>query len=193
MKDAGVDTHAVIRTGMLRHHRCVPARRPSAWRPAAAACSSNPTDARRCSTSASPGRLTQTERLAFLRMMMTATMNDVRRSGRSLRDLGAAAADTDIAAVVKDLGLDGPPLDPTKLEPGLVAELQRVIKALLAYGARMPKSLMLYVKNLIFIDAAIASLAPELDMFAVVTDIAAHFATTHGAAIAAQLGVHHDE
>ena len=58
-----------------------------------------------------------------------------------------------------------------------------------AYGARMPKSLMLYVKNLIFLDSAIATLAPELDMFAVVTEIGTHFATTHGAAIAAQLGM----
>ena len=71
----------------------------------------------------------------------------------------------------------------------LVKEIQRVIKALLGYGARMPKSLMLYIKNLIFIDGAIATLAPELDMFAAVTDVATHFATTHGQTIAAQLGV----
>ncbi len=140
------------------------------------------------------GRLSERERMAFLKMMMTATMNDVRGQVDALRQLGALPLDTDIDAVIKDLGLDGPPLDPTKLEPEeMVAELQRIIKALLAYGARMPKSLMLYVKNLIFIDGAIARLAPELDMFAVVTDIATHFATTHGATIAQQLGVAQEE
>jgi ubiquinone biosynthesis protein len=136
------------------------------------------------------GRLTQDERMAFLRMMMSATMNDVRGQVKALRDLGTLPPDTDIDAVIADLGLDGPPLDPTQLDPDeLVKELQRVIKSLLAYGARMPKSLMLYVKNLIFLDSAIATLAPELDMFAVVTEIGTHFATTHGAAIAAQLGM----
>ena len=134
--------------------------------------------------------LTDTERLAFLRMMMTATTNDVVGQISALRDLGALPPDTDVAAVVKDLGLDGPPVDPTAMQPEeLVKELQRLIKALLGYGARLPKPLMLYIKNLIFIDGAIATLAPELDMFAVVTNIATHFATTHGPTIASQLGM----
>lgn len=140
------------------------------------------------------GRLTEKEQMAFLRMMMTATMNDVPGQVAALRDLGTLPPDTDIDAVIKDLGLDGAPLDPTKLEPEeLIAELQRIIKALLGYGARMPKPLMLYVKNLIFIDGAIANLAPQLDMFQVVTDIATHFAVTHGASIAKQLGVAQEE
>ncbi|MDH3296085.1 MAG: AarF/UbiB family protein, partial [Acidimicrobiia bacterium] len=136
------------------------------------------------------GRLTERERLAFLRMMMSATTNNVNGQVEALRDLGALPPDTDIAAVVSDLGLDGPPLDPTRLAPDqLVKEVQRVVKALLAYGARMPKPLMLYVKNLIFIDGATATLAPELDLFSTITEVATHFATTHGATIASQLGM----
>ena len=136
------------------------------------------------------GRLTEAERLAFLRMMMTATMNDIKGQVAALRDLGALPPDTDIGAVIADLGLDKPPIDPTALSPEeLVSELQRIMKALLGYGARLPKPLMLYVKNMIFLDGAIGTLAPELDMFAVVTRIATHFATAHGPAIAAQLGV----
>ena len=136
------------------------------------------------------GRLTEHERLAFLRMMMSATTNNVSGQIQALRDLGALPPDTDINAVIADLGLDGPPLDPTTLAPDqLVKELQRVVKALLAYGARMPKPLMLYVKNLIFIDGATATLAPELDLFAAITEVATHFATTHGSTIANQLGL----
>ena len=140
------------------------------------------------------GRLTQPERLAFLKMMMAATTNDVNGQVAALRDLGALPSDIDIEAVVKDLGLDGPPIDPTQLAPEeLAAELRRILKALLAYGARMPKPLMLYVKNTIFLDGAIASLAPNLDMFAVLTEIATHFAVTHGSTIASQLGRPEDE
>ncbi|MEZ5340160.1 MAG: hypothetical protein R2706_01565 [Acidimicrobiales bacterium] len=136
------------------------------------------------------GRLNETERLAFLRMMMSAMTNDVTGQIEALRDLGALPPDTDVLAVIRDLGLDGPPLDPTKMAPDeLAKELQRLVKSLLGYGARLPKSLMLYVKNLIFLDGAISRLAPDLDMFAIVTEIATHFATNHGASIAQQLGV----
>jgi ubiquinone biosynthesis protein len=48
---------------------------------------------------------------------------------------------------------------------------------------------MLFVKNLVFLDGAIASLAPDLDLFAEITHISLHFAQNHGIAIAAELGV----
>ena len=37
----------------------------------------------------------------------------------------------------------------------LVSELQRSVKTLLGLGARMPKELMLFVKNMMFLDGAI--------------------------------------
>lgn len=136
------------------------------------------------------GRLSDVERMAFLKLMMSATMNNLTGQVEALRDLGALPADTDIEAVIADLGIAELPTDPTNMEPDeMVAELQRLIKSLLAYGARLPKPLMLYIKNLIFIDGAIATLAPDLDMFEVVTEIATHFATNHGQAITTQLGM----
>ena len=69
---------------------------------------------------------------------MTATMNDVKGQLAAIRDLGALPLDTDLDAVIRDLNLDsGEVLDPTKMEGDeIVAEIQKVIKALLAYGAR---------------------------------------------------------
>ncbi len=190
MKDAGVDTQAVVKTGMLGFLEGAFLHGIFHGDLHGGNLFVLPDGRTALLDFGITGRLTQGERMAFLRMMMTATMNDVRGQVEALRDLGALPHDTDVDAVIADLGLDGPPLDPTQIDPDeLVKELQRVIKALLGYGARMPKSLMLYVKNLIFIDGAIATLAPELDMFAVVTEIGTHFATTHGAAISAQLGM----
>jgi ubiquinone biosynthesis protein len=138
-------------------------------------------------------RMTVAERHAFLRLLMAASMNDVGGQLAALRDLGALPPDTDLEAVRADLGLDAPPLDPTTLTPEqLTHELQRSVKALLGYGARLPKVLMLFVKNMVFLDGAIATLAPDLDLFAEVAFIATHFATTHGPAIAAELGVDPD-
>ncbi len=63
------------------------------------------------------------------------------------------------------------------------------MKLLLGYGARMPKELMLYVKNLVFLDGAIARLAPDLDLFAEISDITMYFARTHGEKLFADVGV----
>src|SRR5438445_595248 len=114
---------------------------------------------------------------------------------RSLVELGQKAyvvprPHPDLVAVIADLGLDRPPVDPTTLTPDeLVAEIQRTVKGLLGYGARMPKELMLFVKNLVFLDGAIANLAPDLDLFAEIAHIATHFAVNHGARITADVGV----
>ena len=70
----------------------------------------------------------------------------------------------------------------------MVNEIQRVVKALLGYGARLPKELMLYVKNMVFLDGAIARLAPDLDLFGEIANISMHFAQTHGERLGRESG-----
>jgi ubiquinone biosynthesis protein len=136
------------------------------------------------------GRLSRPRRLAFVRLLIAGTMNDVFGQLEALRDLGALPADTDIAAVAEDLGLLDGVVDPTTMDPDeLVHELQRVVKALLAYGARMPKELMLFVKNMVFLDGAIARLAPDIDLFEEIAHVAAYFASTHGERLAREVGM----
>ena len=136
------------------------------------------------------GRLGDKRRLAFLRLLMGASMNDVRGQLAAMRDLGALPDDADLEAIIRDLDLEGPPVDPTTMSPEeLTGEIQRVIKALLGYGARMPKELMLFVKNLVFLDGAIATLAPDLDLFGEIAEISIYFATTHGERIASEVGI----
>lgn len=138
------------------------------------------------------GRLTGERRLAFLRMMLAATTNDVQGQMAAMRDLGALPPDTDLAAVIRDLRLDLPPVDPTSLTgEELVAEVQRVVKALLGYGARMPKELMLYVKNMVFLDGAMARLAPDLDLIGEIAKISMMFAERHGERLGRELGIDH--
>jgi len=135
-------------------------------------------------------RMDERRRQAFLRLLVAASLNDVVSQLAALRDLGALPPDTDLQAVVADLGLDRAPLDPTSLTPDeLIEEIQKVVKALLAYGARLPKELMLFVKNMVFLDGAIAALAPDLDLFAEITQISMYFAATHGEAIARDIGI----
>ena len=139
------------------------------------------------------GRMDDRQRRAFLRLMLGATMNDVRSQLRALAELGALPLDSDFERIIADLGLDGPGLDPTSAAPAeMIAEVQRIVKALMGYGARMPKELMLYVKNLVFLDGAIGALAPDLDIFAEITDISMYFARTHGERLFAEIGMDPD-
>ncbi len=136
------------------------------------------------------GRLDQARRHAFLRMLMGGTINDPRMQMAAVRDLGALPADTDIDAVIRDLGIDQPVKDPTQMSPDeLLAEIRDVIKKLLDYGARLPKVLMLYVKDLLFIDGALATLAPDLDLFEEITRVAMYFTQRYGERIASEVGV----
>ncbi|HEX9530146.1 MAG TPA: AarF/UbiB family protein, partial [Acidimicrobiales bacterium] len=136
------------------------------------------------------GRLDEVRRLAFLRLLMAGTVNDARSQIEALRDLGALPMDTDISEVMRELGVDQPIKDPTAMTPEeLTREIQEIVKKLLAYGARLPKELMLFVKDMLFLDGALATLAPDVDLFAEITEIATYFATRHGDRIARDIGV----
>lgn len=136
------------------------------------------------------GRLDDKKRLAFLRMLVAASMNDVRTQLEAFRDLGALPADSDLDRIIVELDLDKPPPDATQMTADeITEEIQKFVKALLGYGARFPKELMLYVKNLVFLDGAIAALAPRLDLFAEIVTISTYFAEHHGERIAAEIGL----
>lgn len=135
------------------------------------------------------GRLAEPQRLAFLRLLLSGTAGDVRGQVVALRDMGAFPRDTDVDAVMTDLGLDQPVQDPTQMSADeLVGELEDLMKKLLGYGARAPKDLMLFVKNLMFLNAATATLAPDLDLLAEIVHIHTYFLTTHGERLVRDLG-----
>ncbi|MBA3654980.1 MAG: AarF/ABC1/UbiB kinase family protein [Actinobacteria bacterium] len=137
------------------------------------------------------GRLTEDRRLAFLRLLMGGTTNDVKTQVAALRDLGALPLDTDIDQLIIDLKLDQPAvMDPTEMSADeLMAQIREITKSLLGIGARMPKELMLFVKDMLFLDGALGTLAPDVDLFAEITHVATYFATQHGEQIARDIGI----
>lgn len=135
-------------------------------------------------------RMDEKQRIAFLRMMMAGAANDVRGQLAAFRDLGALDADADLDELVSILKLDQPVRDPTRMSGEEIAsEISEILKGLLKKGARLPKPLMLYAKDMLFFDGAVAELAPDLNMFAEVARIYTYFATRHAHTIAAQIGV----
>jgi ubiquinone biosynthesis protein len=193
IKAAGIDTHAVIRTGMVAFlegamihgvfHGDLHGGNLFVMADGRTALLDFGITA----------RLTPKRRTAFLRLLVGGMTNDVTSQVQALVDLGALPEDTDIPDVIRELRLDQATIDPTTLTgEEMVAEVQRVVKAMLGYGARLPKELMLYVKNLVFLDGAIAALAPDLDLIGEVSAISMQFASKYGNQLAAELGLADD-
>jgi ubiquinone biosynthesis protein len=190
MQEAGVDTHAVVRTGMIGFMEGALIEGVFHGDLHGGNLFVMPDGKVALLDFGITGRMDDLKRRAFLRLMLGATTNDVRVQLAALRDLGALPMDTDLEAVIADLGLEGPAIDPTQLTPDeMIHEIQRIVKLLLGYGARMPKELMLFVKNLVFLDGAIARLAPDLDLFAEIANITMYFAQTHGDRLFADIGI----
>jgi len=136
------------------------------------------------------GRLSEQKRRAFLAWIVAATTNDLRTQVEAMRDLGALPPDVDVDGVIRDLGLDGPVVDPTTLEASeLAAEVKRIVQALLAYGARMPKELMLFAKDLLFLDGSLAKMAPDIDILAEIARFAQDVSAKWGSRIASEIGL----
>ena len=190
MRDAGVDTAAVVRTGMIGFVEGAIIHGIFHGDLHGGNLFVMPDGRTALLDFGITGRLDETKRLAFLRLLMGGSVNDVMTQLAALRDLGALPPDADLAAVARELKLDEPFVDPLTLSgEQLVGEMQQIVKALLGFGARMPKELMLFVKNMVFIDGAIANLAPDLDLFDEVAQISMYFATQHGDRIAADVGI----
>jgi ubiquinone biosynthesis protein len=136
------------------------------------------------------GRLGEPQRLAFLQLLIGGSTSNIPIQVQALKDLGALPAEADVEQVIKDLGLDKPAPDVATLSADeLTAHLRDLTKQLLGYGAKLPKELMLFVKDLLFLDGAVATLAPEIDLLGEVALIATYFAQRYGERIAADIGV----
>jgi ubiquinone biosynthesis protein len=136
------------------------------------------------------GRLDEIKRMAFLKLMLGGTVNNVSMQVEALRDLGALPPDTIIDEIISELGLDRPAKDPTQMTPDeMMNEIRDITKALLGYGAKLPKELMLFVKNMLFLNASIAYLAPDIDLFSEISYLVTYFTTKYGSVLSAELGM----
>ncbi len=195
MRDAGVDTEAVVRTGMIGFmegcmlHGDLPRGSPRRQPPGAPRGTHRPAGLRHHRRGC--GRRSDWPSSASWSPPRPTTSAPRSKPCGIWAHSHPTPTSTD---VIRELGLDQPLIDPITLsQDELMGEISRIVKALLAMGARMPKVLMLFVKNMVFLDGAIATLAPDLDIFAEIEKISLYFATHHGEAIAAQIGMNADD
>ena len=135
------------------------------------------------------GRLEGERRLAFLRYVVGLMTGDVESQVVGIKDLGAFPADSDIGLIISEFQLERNDFDPLDLsEEEFINEFRNLIKGLLAEGARIPKELMLFVKNFAYLSSVMQELDPEMDLLQEFLEVASSFFGKNGVRVATEIG-----
>jgi len=135
------------------------------------------------------GRLEGPKRVAFLRYVVGLLTGDLQSQVAGMIDLGAFGPGSNPERVIADLRLDRPGFDPLELtEDEFTAEFRALISGLLANGARIPKELMLFIKNFAYLCSVTGELEPDMEVLAQFERIASSFFARNGVRMATEIG-----
>lgn len=128
------------------------------------------------------GRLDAEQRAATVRFLFGFARNDTVLQLRGLQAFGAVPADADAAALAREIEERLTALDPAILardRPLSVDQLGQalgtIIRVLASKGFRLPKELVLFFKNLLYLNGFAAALAPDTDLFAQIEPVFTYF------------------
>jgi ubiquinone biosynthesis protein len=137
------------------------------------------------------GRLDAAQRAGLVRFLLGFAASDARAQVEAMRTFGAIAEDADVEELVARLQVDLSRLDARAdgqvTFDRLGETLGQLLRTLAAGGFRMPKELVLFFKNLLYLSGFAAAVAPDADVLAVVTGILADLFSRDGGSLAAGL------
>ncbi|MCU1370220.1 MAG: AarF/ABC1/UbiB kinase family protein [Ilumatobacteraceae bacterium] len=118
------------------------------------------------------GRVTAEQRAATVQFLFGFGRNDNLMQIKGLQAFGAVPADADLPALVAQIEQELNAVDPTLLSregeftvDKLGQALGSIIKVLARNGFSLPKELVLFFKNLLYLNGFAATLAPETNLF----------------------------
>jgi ubiquinone biosynthesis protein len=135
------------------------------------------------------GRLDGRGRDALIDLMLGIGTDDVPRQVRALHRFGAIDPATDVEALSLELTELAAQHQPgITMHQGEIAErLGAVIRLLASRGVRVPKELLLFFKNLLYLNAFAASIAPDADLLSQIGPIYGYFAEKYADEIASAM------
>ncbi|MCL8253153.1 AarF/UbiB family protein [Aeromicrobium fastidiosum] len=134
------------------------------------------------------GRLTAAQRAGLVQYLAAWAGDDARGQIEAMRSFGAIERDADVETLVDELQAELDLLstrsrgEVTFDQLGIT--LGRLLQVLARNGFRMPKDLVLFFKNLLYLAGFAASVAPEADVLAVVQDILLDLLADPGSGVA---------
>jgi len=126
------------------------------------------------------GRLDARQRAALVQFMVGVGTWDAKAQLDAMREFGAVPAGTDTAALAAELeALDVEHHDAVITHEQIVEGMGQVMRILVAHGFRLPKELVLFFKNLLYLNGLSATLAPDLNLLGEVDPIFQYFAAKY--------------
>lgn len=137
------------------------------------------------------GRFDDRQRAGLVRYLLAFAGSDATGQITAMQHFGAIPAEADVAAIAAQLQVELDRLD-LRLDGAVTFDrlgdtLGRLLRVLAANGFAMPKDLVLFFKNLLYLGAFAAAISPETDLFAQITRILGEISTDHADELTALL------
>lgn len=131
------------------------------------------------------GRLDRTQRAALVRFLVGFVRNDIDSELEAMVTFGAIPPGADLAAIAADIEAE---VDPGSLgadadTAALAAAVGRLIRVVAGRGFRLPKELVLFFKNLLYLNGFANAVAPDANLLAQVDPVFGYFDSKYGSAI----------
>jgi ubiquinone biosynthesis protein len=137
------------------------------------------------------GRLDERQRAGLVRFLFGFATSDARVQVEALQTFGAIAPGADLTVLIARMQRE---LDQLQARQNgavtfdqLGQTLGRLLGVLASGGMTMPKDLVLFFKNLLYLSGFAASVAPEADLFAVIEELLTELFAREGNGLAALL------
>jgi len=142
------------------------------------------------------GRLTAEQRAALVRFMIGFARGDVRAQLASMREFGAIPSDADFDRLVADIQVHADELADIEIRAGQMPEelaqltdsMSKIMRLLMGSGFVVPKELVLFFKNLLYLNGFAAALAPQANLLEEIEPIFTYFATRYPQSIGLMSG-----
>lgn len=130
------------------------------------------------------GRITAEQRAALVQFMLAFAAMDAHGQLLALTEFGALPPDVDLTVLSDKLQVELDRIDPQGgggLTYDEVGEtLSSVLRLLTASRFRLPKELVLFFKNVLYLTSFTAAIAPDADLLSQIEPIMAHFMAKYG-------------
>jgi ubiquinone biosynthesis protein len=131
------------------------------------------------------GRLGPEQRMALGQFLVAFAHMDVRAQLEAMVDFGAIPADVDLDPLVAEIEREVRPHE--LAEDADVAELAdrigKLVQVVARHGVRLPKELVLFFKNLLYLNGFAASVAPDANLLGEIAPVFGYFQQKYGDAI----------
>ena len=142
------------------------------------------------------GRLTAEQRAGLVRFLIGFARGDVRLQLASMRDFGAIPPHADFDRLVADVQVHADKLADIEIRAGqmsqgleeLTESMSMILRLLTGAGFVVPKPLVLFFKNLLYLNGFAAALAPEANLLDEIEPIFTYFAARYPQAIEQMAG-----